>query len=313
MNKRSSKKYLHPTIVATIITAITSVCVTLISGFFLLQSNKTKNIALAETTALVEQIIESNNTQSALEKTLTAPTSTPKTVVEESVATSLPTSSLPTPTLSPTSSPNPPGFTFIDDFELGLSNQWIIIRGMPGMANGSLTVLEPFAKKQSSHVALISDINWTNVRIETTLSEFGARSYCSLFCSHSAAAGILIHYTPEKGGVGFVIFPNNFEMAFATVDRNFEWTVLPSTRATEELIKKALNRSFYNEFEKSYITIESQENTYIAYFNEKKITSTTISGLDNGAIGVWMLNSDDESDINSYAPRFENLTITSLP
>jgi hypothetical protein len=210
------------------------------------------------------------------------------------------------PPTSPTDVPVPVlenGFIFSDDFKYGPDPAWEVIYGEPGMANGKYTVVAPFNETTSKHFSVVSDLYWDNLSIDIELSAFRTGSNIA----DKADGAIIVHYLPGKGGVGLLIYPGSNGIQFGLVDLFREWTLLDST------FVKGSNFTFDFIYNPYAIRVEVRGDTYLAYINGELITSATIPGYDYGLTGLWMSTNSNINDPDIYAPRFEYITIESLP
>jgi hypothetical protein len=219
-------------------------------------------------------------------------------LVEQIVVTATP----PPPT--PTDVPVPvleTGFIFSDNFDLGPDPAWDVIYGDPGMANGKYTVIAPFKEAHSKNFSLLSEKIWENAKIEVEISGFEGGQ------SSGGKGAIILRYLREKGGVGLIIYPGQNGIQFGILSPNGEWTLIDSS-----LVDGGWD-DFNFKFNSNIVRVEVIGETFFAYINDTLITSTTISGFDHGQIGLWMLTNNIISSPEYYAPRFEYITIESLP
>jgi hypothetical protein len=194
------------------------------------------------------------------------------------------------------------GYIFSDDFKYGPDPAWEVIYGEPGMANGKYTVVAPFNETISKHFSVVSDLYWDNLSIDIELSAFRAGSN-----PDNAYGAIIVHYLPDQGGVGLLIYPGGSGIQFGLINSYREWTLLDST------FVKGGNFSFNFIYNPYAIRVEVRGDTYLAYINGELITSATIPGYDFGLTGLWMSTNPVINDPDIYAPRFEYITIESLP
>jgi hypothetical protein len=214
------------------------------------------------------------------------------------------TATQPPPT--PTDIPAPvleTGFIFSDDFKYGPDPAWEVVYGEPGMANGKYTVVTPFNETISKHYSVVSDLYWDNLSIDIELSAFRTGNLSSA----RAYGAIIVHYLPDSGGVGLLIYPGSNGIQFGLIDSNREWTLLDST------FVKGSNFTFDFIYNPYAIRLEVRGDTYLAYINGELITSATIPDYDYGLTGLWMSTNSRLNEPNYYAPRFEYITIESLP
>lgn len=174
------------------------------------------------------------------------------------------------------------------------------------MANGSFTVLDPPSGISSEHLAIVSEHEWENLNITTTLSPLKHGYNCSdLVCDSNAAAGIIIRYLPNSTSFGLLLNPGGAgttNIAFGTINDRFEWSKITQSGAR-------INYDVANE-----ITINAIGETYSVLINGKKIISITMPGTSKGQVGVWFKTVKwNNSSLDSYAPRFEDFLIQAVP
>ena len=242
-------------------------------------------------------------TQMVLETTANAPTPLPyPTYTAQPVVVITATSAHATDTPEPITV-QAPGFVFEDDFEDGPDPGWKIQYGEPGMANGKYTVVAPFVENvKTNHFALLDEYNWGNATIEFEVSE-----YDSFASNRDGYGALILHYDHNKGGVGFIIHPHVQGVQFGTLNPNKEWTYIPGS-----LVGGQDYAGDFQLYSRGYrFRVEVTGDTYIAYVEDRMVTSATIPGYQYGKIGFWFLTGDMRADPEYYAPRFEYITVES--
>lgn len=279
-------------VIAAVITALASIIVAIIQLNSKIQVSITNDEILSTTTVLSEQIKSGNATQTSLNETLAAPTIEvipAFTQIQTNTPVSIATPSLP---------------RFDDEFENGIKKDWQILIGNVGMANGNFTVIDPPSGFSTKHVAIISGYEWENLRITTTLNKLLNGFNCfELICDSNAAAGIIIRYIPGSTSIGLLLNPggSSSNIAFGTIDENFEWSVIAQSGA------------YISYANPNNIIINAVGDTYTVTVNGEKISSVTIPGTTKGQVGLWFRTYNFESgQIEYFAPRFDEFMVQAI-
>jgi hypothetical protein len=207
--------------------------------------------------------------------------------------------SLPTETISYTI--QPVGYEFFDDFEFGLSDQWEIQYGQLGMVDGKLTVTAPSKGTQTYHYIVLDDLYWGDMTIEVELAPFDGIHYG---CDANGAGEIILHQGLDSQAAGFMYCARYEGVQLGTFIDDGEWSILPGSYVSGW----PQNFSFHGGWHT--IKIVSKGGTYVAYIDNKKITSATIPGSKIGAVGLWFRTHTSDSP-ELYSPRIESIKIVS--
>ncbi|MBI3242637.1 MAG: hypothetical protein HYZ49_10130 [Chloroflexi bacterium] len=282
-------------IIAAVITSIAAIFAAVITGWFALQAITGERQAQATSIVLAQAATESISTQTSLQRTVTAPSSTP------------PNTRTPIVTLTSTPSIQPIGSVFTDDFDKGINSAWKVLYGDLGMANGQYTVVSAFNNHQTNHIAILDGYYWGNLRIKVTLSPLSSYS-CNFPCRAVAHGAIIIRYQPDNSAIGLLILPGQRSIAFGTLDSNGGWAIHSGSEISGNDAGFDLQNISSNE-----ITVEAQGENYFAYINGRQVSSATISGSTSGRVGLWFQTSELTGTAGFFAPRFDNFIVESLP
>jgi hypothetical protein len=206
----------------------------------------------------------------------------------------------PTETVSPVTVQSD-GYEFFDDFEFGLSDQWKIQYGQLGMVDGKLTVTAPSKGTQTYHYIVLDDLYWSDMTIEVELAPFDGIHYG---CDANGAGGIILHQGLSSQAAGFMYCARYEGVQLGTFIDDGEWSILPGSYVSGW----PQNFSFHGSWHT--IKIVSKGGTYVAYIDNKKITSATIPGSKIGAVGLWFRTHTSDSP-ELYSPRIESIKIVS--
>ncbi len=260
-----------------------------------------------EVTRLVEVVSHAEVTRLAgADSNTNGISSTPPTTENDNQSEIVTIESTAVPTIppSPTSTPfvRPTTDVFTDDFERGLSADWLSTYGSIGMSNGNLTVVSPYDGVARNHMVILDTYSWENFMLTTHISSFHSFGYRS-----TAHGGILVRELGNEQWAGVLIKPYDEGIAFATFDNNGDYAIQSGSLVTGG----EMDFSFRSEG--AELRIEAYDDSYILYLNDKKITSATFLGSTSSRIAMWIQNSEHEDDSDSYAPRFEDIRIESIP
>lgn len=213
------------------------------------------------------------------------------------------TATLPPSTSTPEELPiNSPGFVFTDDFEDGPDPLWEVKYGDPGMANGNYTIIAPFNEVASKHLSILNQNYWGDFEIKVGLSEFKSSYY-----NDYALGAIILRHIEGGNSIGLIIHPRDKGVQFGNLDKDGIWTLHSGSLVDGD----DGGFDFYSK--PTEIVISVVGNTYAVFIDENKVTSATIEGKPFGKVGFWFQASSNAKGVESYSPRFEYITIESLP
>ena len=217
-------------------------------------------------------------------------------VVEATAAPTAPPQPTPTALIRPTTE------LFTDDFERGLSPEWLPVYGSMGMSNGNLTVISPFDGVSRNHLVILDAYLWENYILTAHIASMESTGQNSL-----AYGGILVRELDNGQWAGVLIQPSKEGIAFAIFNENGDYAIQSGS------LVDGYEKDFSLRHEGAELRVEAYGNAYILYLDGQKITSATFEGSTASRIALWAQNSAQKDDSDRYAPRFEDIRIESAP
>ena len=232
--------------------------------------------------ALISIATQGGATQMVMQSTIDAPTQTPPPTL---TFTPPPTNTnVPSPTAT-IFVPPADGILFEDNFDSGMSPDWVTEFGTWLVANGELTLLYEQEFNNPYRWIALRKPDWKNYNL----------SLNATYIKGTATGQVIIVRNNKKADLG-VIITSSGNIYFAIVGKDYSHST-PIAGNNEGVTMPT----------GSNIEIEARDNIYTLKLSGREIQSITMSGYDTGGISLGVSCSWKE------CPKFDNIKVTYLP